>query len=54
MDTASVEGLHGSLSRTGIVVLNEAVVVALRLELHRSVGVRLFVYCVDAENRQDT
>ena len=31
MDTPTVERLHSTLSRTGVIILNEAVVVALLL-----------------------
>jgi hypothetical protein len=33
VNATAIEGLHGALGRTGVVVLDEAVVVTLGLEL---------------------
>lgn len=38
MDATAVEGLHGALGGTGVVVLNETVVETLGLELKWYIG----------------
>ena len=44
VDATAVKGLHGALGGTGVVVLNETVVVALGLELKRG-GALEEVFC---------